>query len=202
PYLHMTEWALLEEVGRWEHADDAERKALAQEWRQILDRRLKWRMSHEVVLDIFEPQRGRPPFMKTEDLELRVRDLRPRGLPRVARARSAPARSARVPVQDRHGPAGSPSPESDRHAGPADLRVRCLDAARVGRAVERPSEIPARQGGAVSHLRDEPRARPATRRRARGGPRRGSACAPDESLKGRKPWKRSAAWITWGSTSF
>ncbi|PYO32144.1 MAG: metal-dependent phosphohydrolase, partial [Candidatus Rokuibacteriota bacterium] len=43
PYLHMTEWTLLEEVSRWEHADDAERKALAQEWRQILDRRLKWR---------------------------------------------------------------------------------------------------------------------------------------------------------------
>jgi HD superfamily phosphohydrolase len=80
PYLHMTEWTLLEEVGRWEHADDSERKALAQEWRQILDRRLKWRMSHEVVLDIFEPQRGRPPFMKAEDLELRVRDLLPRDL--------------------------------------------------------------------------------------------------------------------------
>src|SRR5437763_956649 len=63
PYLHMTEWTLLEEVSRWEHADDGERKALAQEWRQILDRRLKWRMSHEVVLDLFEPQRGRS-FMK------------------------------------------------------------------------------------------------------------------------------------------
>jgi hypothetical protein len=48
PYLHMTEWTLLEEVGRWEHAQDAERKALGQEWRQILDRHLKWRMSHEV----------------------------------------------------------------------------------------------------------------------------------------------------------
>jgi HD superfamily phosphohydrolase len=80
PYLHMTEWTLLEEVGRWEHADDAERKALAQEWRQILDRRLKWRMSHEVVLDIFEPQRGRPPFMKADDLERRVRELLPRDL--------------------------------------------------------------------------------------------------------------------------
>src|SRR5262249_32550426 len=56
PYLHLTEWTLLEEVGRWEHADDAERKTLAQEWRQILDRRLRWRMSHEVVLPIFEPQ--------------------------------------------------------------------------------------------------------------------------------------------------
>jgi HD superfamily phosphohydrolase len=76
PYLHMTEWTLLEEVGRWEHAEDAERKALAQEWRQILDRRLKWRMSHEVVLPVFEPQRGQA-FMRAEDVEERVRGLLP-----------------------------------------------------------------------------------------------------------------------------
>jgi hypothetical protein len=79
PYLHMTEWTLLEEVGRWEHSDDPERKALGQEWRQVLDRRLKWRMSHEVVLDIFEPRRGQS-FMKAEDVEARVRDFLPPGL--------------------------------------------------------------------------------------------------------------------------
>jgi uncharacterized protein len=81
PYLHMTEWTLLEEVGRWEHAEDPERKALGQEWRQILDRRLKWRMSHEVVLDLFEPRRGHS-FMKAEDVEQRVRDLLPASLKR------------------------------------------------------------------------------------------------------------------------
>jgi uncharacterized protein len=79
PYLHMTEWTLLEEVGRWEHADDSERKSLGQEWRQILDRRLKWRMSHEVVLDLFEPRRGQA-FMKAEEVEQRVRELLPRDL--------------------------------------------------------------------------------------------------------------------------
>jgi len=79
PYLHMTEWTLLEEVGRWEHADDSERKALGQEWRQILDRRLKWRMSHEVVLDLFEPRRGHR-FMEAEDVEKRVRELLPPSL--------------------------------------------------------------------------------------------------------------------------
>ncbi len=79
PYLHMTEWTLLEEVGRWEHADDPERKALGQEWRQVLDRRLKWRMSHEVVLDIFEPRRGQS-FMKAEDVEARVRAYLPPAL--------------------------------------------------------------------------------------------------------------------------
>src|SRR5499425_2395003 len=76
PYLNMTEWTLLEEVARWEHADDPERKALGHEWRQILDRRLKWRMSHEVVLDLVEPRRGFG-FMKAEEVEQRVRELLP-----------------------------------------------------------------------------------------------------------------------------
>lgn len=51
PYLHLTEWTLLEEVGRWHDAGDEERRALGHEWRQILERRLKWRMVHEEVLD-------------------------------------------------------------------------------------------------------------------------------------------------------
>jgi hypothetical protein len=80
PYLHLTEWTLLEEVGRWEHAEDAERKALGQEWRQILDRRLKWRMSHEVVLPIFQPQRGQSGFMRVEEVERRVRAILPSAL--------------------------------------------------------------------------------------------------------------------------
>jgi HD superfamily phosphohydrolase len=71
PYLHLTEWTLLEEVGRWHDAADAERKALGAEWRQILDRRLKWRMSHEVVLDVFEPKRGQG-FLDVETVERRV----------------------------------------------------------------------------------------------------------------------------------
>ncbi|HKA63448.1 MAG TPA: HD domain-containing protein [Methylomirabilota bacterium] len=79
PYLNMTEWTLLEEVARWEHSDDPDRRALAREWRQILDRRLKWRLSHEVVLDLFEPRRGQS-FMKAEDVEQRVRELLPAGL--------------------------------------------------------------------------------------------------------------------------
>jgi HD superfamily phosphohydrolase len=79
PYLHMTEWTLLEEVARWEHAEDGERRDLGREWRQILERRLKWRMSHEVVLDLFEPRRGQS-FMKAEEVEDRVTQLLPPGL--------------------------------------------------------------------------------------------------------------------------
>jgi HD superfamily phosphohydrolase len=79
PYLHLTEWTLLEEVARWQDAGDPERKTLGQEWRHILDRRLKWRMSHEVVLDLFEPRRGFG-FMKAEEVEQRVRELLPAGM--------------------------------------------------------------------------------------------------------------------------
>jgi HD superfamily phosphohydrolase len=79
PYLNMTEWTLLEEVAHWDHSDDADRRALGREWRQVLDRHLKWRMSHEVVLDLFEPRRGQS-FMKAEEVEVRVRELLPEGL--------------------------------------------------------------------------------------------------------------------------
>ena len=76
PYLHVTEWTLLEEVGRWEDAHDPEKRALGAEWRQVLDRRLKWRMSHEVVLDLFEPKRGHS-FLDADTVERRVRSFLP-----------------------------------------------------------------------------------------------------------------------------
>jgi HD superfamily phosphohydrolase len=79
PYLHLTEWTLLEEVGRWHEADDEARRALGAEWRQVLDGRLKWRMSHEVVLDLFEPRRGHA-FLDAETVERRVRSFLPAGL--------------------------------------------------------------------------------------------------------------------------
>src|SRR5437016_8176370 len=79
PYLHLTEWTLLEEVGRWYDADDPGRRALGAEWRRILERRLKWRMSHEVVLDLFEPRRGQG-FLDAQTVEQRVRSFLPPGL--------------------------------------------------------------------------------------------------------------------------
>ena len=79
PYLHLTEWTLLEEVGRWHDADRPEKKSLGVEWRQILDRRLRWRMSHEVVLDLFEPRLGQG-FLDAETVERRVRAYLPPSL--------------------------------------------------------------------------------------------------------------------------
>ena len=79
PYLHLTEWTLLEDVARWHDADDTARKRLGAEWRHILDRKLKWRMSHEVVLDLFEPRRGHA-FLPAEVVEQRVRAYLPGSL--------------------------------------------------------------------------------------------------------------------------
>jgi len=82
PYLHLTEWTLLEEVGRWHEAEDGDRRALGLEWRKILDRQLKWRMSHEVVLDLFEHKVGQG-FLDVETVEKRVRVYLPPGLKAV-----------------------------------------------------------------------------------------------------------------------
>ena len=79
PYLHLTEWTLLEEVARWTDSEKPERRELAREWRQILDRRLRWRMAHEVVLDLFEPRRGQA-FMAAEEVEKRVYEHLPPAL--------------------------------------------------------------------------------------------------------------------------
>jgi len=76
PYLHLTEWTLLEDVGRWHDADDAERRALGAEWRHVLDRRLKWRMAGEEVLDQFEARKGQS-FLNSDEVEKRVKGFLP-----------------------------------------------------------------------------------------------------------------------------
>src|SRR2546427_719674 len=84
PYLHLTEWTLLEEVGRWhdppesdEHAKDKRR--LGAEWRHILDRKLKWRMAGEEVLDQFEVRKGQS-FLESNEVVRRVKAFLPRSL--------------------------------------------------------------------------------------------------------------------------
>jgi len=78
PYLHLTEWTLLEEVGRWHDAEEPEKRDLGREWRQILDRKLKWRMVHEEVVDD-----EKIPLLKKmppEPVEALVREQLPRPL--------------------------------------------------------------------------------------------------------------------------
>ena len=79
PYLHLTEWTLLEDVGKWHDADDGDRKRLGLEWRHILDRKLKWRMASEEVLDQFEARKGQG-FLAVETVKRRVRSFLPPAL--------------------------------------------------------------------------------------------------------------------------
>ncbi len=79
PYLHLTEWTLLEEVARWHELEDPEKLKLAAEWGHILDRRLKWRMSGEEILDQFEARKGQA-FLDADTVERRVRSFLPPAL--------------------------------------------------------------------------------------------------------------------------
>jgi HD superfamily phosphohydrolase len=76
PYLHLTEWTLLEEVGRWHDSDDPEKRVFGAEWRHVLDRKLKWRMSGEEILDQFEARKGQG-FLDANEVERRVREFLP-----------------------------------------------------------------------------------------------------------------------------
>src|SRR5262244_1048853 len=84
PYLHLTEWTLLEEVGRWHETPDGdvrakEKKRLGAEWRHILDRKLKWRMAGEEILDQFEVRKGQS-FLDTNEVVRRVKAWLPASL--------------------------------------------------------------------------------------------------------------------------
>jgi len=82
PYLHLTEWTLLEDVGRWHEDEDPSKKALGAEWRHILDRKLKWRMSSEEILDQFETRKGQG-FLDIDTVKRRVRTFLPAALREV-----------------------------------------------------------------------------------------------------------------------
>jgi uncharacterized protein len=84
PYLHLTEWTLLEEVGRWHDTPDGDahvkdKRRLGAEWRHILDRRLKWRMAGEEILDQFEVRKGQS-FLDPNEVVRRVKAFLPSSL--------------------------------------------------------------------------------------------------------------------------
>ena len=51
-------------------------EALGAEWRHVLDRRLKWRMAGEEVLDQFEARKGQS-FLHSDEVEKRVKGFLP-----------------------------------------------------------------------------------------------------------------------------
>ena len=53
-YLEFTEWALLVHVGQWQRAADPVQRDLGVRWRNVLDRKIRWKMACERVV-FFEP---------------------------------------------------------------------------------------------------------------------------------------------------
>jgi uncharacterized protein len=77
-YQRFTEWSLLVDVARWSESDDPRRKALGDRWRDLVARRLHWRMACERTV-FFDPQTGEQGsiFSRQEFFEQALREALP-----------------------------------------------------------------------------------------------------------------------------
>jgi len=78
-YLHVTEWALLEEVRRWGPEVGGIRAELGREWQRILSRDVKWKMAYDTVVstrDVAE----QTPRIDPDRLEQEIRERLPAAL--------------------------------------------------------------------------------------------------------------------------
>ncbi len=78
-YLDLTDWSLLLEVKSWRRSPDKKKRALAQEWRKILNRDVKWKMAYDTFLPNAGTARGTT-LIDTDLLEKKVRSELPRSL--------------------------------------------------------------------------------------------------------------------------
>jgi hypothetical protein len=81
-YLELTDWALLQEVVKWPRSKDPRKRALGQEWRKILTRRVKWKMAYDRVLSIEEYEQA-VRFQTPGELERAIRKHLPERLRHV-----------------------------------------------------------------------------------------------------------------------
>ncbi len=79
-YLHLNDWSLIQEVEQWQHAADPEKKRLGREWRDIINRKIKWKMAYATELTIDSVQKGLPYYQEPEQLEQAIRDRLPKRL--------------------------------------------------------------------------------------------------------------------------
>jgi len=102
-YQRLTEWSVLVRVSDWQRSDDAEFRELGRQWRDILDRKMPWKMACERTI-FFEPG-GREQssvFSSEKVFEAAVRGHLPdelKGLPlRVDTARHVHRPGAHTPT--------------------------------------------------------------------------------------------------------
>ena len=75
-YLDLTEWSLLQEVRRWTHSRNLQKRRLYKEWNLILVRDVKWKMAYDVTLPTRGGEKGRT-FLSQKAVEDRIRKLLP-----------------------------------------------------------------------------------------------------------------------------
>jgi len=77
-YQRFTEWSLLIDVARWPDSADPRQRELGQRWRDLLNRRLRWRMACERTV-FFDPGTGEQGsiFSRPEFFERALRDALP-----------------------------------------------------------------------------------------------------------------------------
>ncbi len=76
-YLYLNDWSFLQEVESWRNASDVKRRSLGREWSDIINRRIKWRMSYSTELTIDRAQKGMLAFHQPQQLEDAIRGFLP-----------------------------------------------------------------------------------------------------------------------------
>ncbi len=76
-YLVLNDWSLLQEVEQWKRKGRGEKKYLGQEWAQIIERRIKWKMAYATELTIDQAMRGMIAFTRPEQFEQAIRERLP-----------------------------------------------------------------------------------------------------------------------------
>jgi HD superfamily phosphohydrolase len=78
-YQRCDEWFLFNEVKSWLGAKDQTKRRLAQEWKKLYDREVKWKMSFSAEISIDQMNRG-VGFSRAKDYEARIKRRLPKKL--------------------------------------------------------------------------------------------------------------------------
>lgn len=81
-YLNLTDWSLFEQVKGWIHDENEQKRNLGKEWRDILNRKVKWKMAYEDTQSLTEIQRGLRQ-LKEEELENEIKRQLPPGIDKI-----------------------------------------------------------------------------------------------------------------------
>jgi hypothetical protein len=82
-YLHCDEWFLFNEVQSWLTHNDPKKKKLADEWRKLHAREVKWKMSFSTEISIAQIHRGTG-FVGARDYEAKIRERLPKKLKEIS----------------------------------------------------------------------------------------------------------------------